>query len=81
MRAMNIYRTLLLNILRMVGALFSLGSALIMVESLIDLLRGIGLGATWLTVFVSIIFIAIGILIMWVTTVALRRGWLSSPDI
>ena len=78
---MNIYRTLLLNILRMVGALFSLGSALIMVESLIDLLRGIGLGATWLTVFVSIIFIAIGILIMWVTTVALRRRQLSSPDI
>jgi hypothetical protein len=77
---MNIYRTLLLNILRMVGALFSLGSALIMVESLIDLLRGIGLGATWLTVFVSIIFIAIGILIMWVTTVALRPGRLSSPD-
>jgi hypothetical protein len=73
MRLMNIYRAILLNVLRMVFILFSVVSALITVLALIDLLQGMGGGASWLSVFGGIIFIALGISIVWVTTVALRR--------
>jgi hypothetical protein len=74
MSFMNYYRAVVLNVLRIVGACFLPAAALILVLALIDVLGGMGWGATWLSVFAGIIFIAIGVLIVWVTTMELKRA-------
>ena len=71
---MNYYMMGILNGIRVVGIMFSFVSLFILVLATVDLICGMRWGYNWATIPVGVVFVATGILIIWVTTVALRRA-------